>query len=817
MSSIMIDSTRLKRVVVFTPSIFVLAALLVASCKKEAEKAPASSTVPQVAVATDSVPLDHDEEPPPPPPTGRPVVAYREGKAENMREPQAKAAGLSVVDLSNYWVPYIFSERDGEDGERKPNEFRPIFRKLANDWHYESRTKAAAREIVERQLKRSRRNRIWRYRQDGVSEEEIRKAMGLSASQIQKIMGKPDAKQSDEDKKDEGTEDDVAAEADTGDTASADARSDEEDADEEGFEGGLGEADNFLEVYGIPPSLSVLRKRAVEEIALPCFEDIDFDLIRSFDGFLSYRSNKKARDDSRKGRRAMRKLEKEMARLKVDTIDALKGHPKNKVPKHFIEQAIQYAAVAEVQKLLACEGFYKKGDEKDYWRGGLDWKTHQALLKFEHKNRIFGWGFLGNDTRTAISKTAKERLFDAFVRVLQERLIDATHIIEDGSAVGPDGKPATYKDADGAEKPVPNLVAEYTAAALHHMDLKTPDKVVTFLKNHEDKALDTLHVALPLPELPPYYGQVMALKAVIDRGDVWYDYPYTEDGRHRTFPRKQMPMTTLYVVWNDQEIPLATMNTTIGGWRTELAPDGYEYYKYKNSDVGPRVWKDIVAGPVWLPPNTTPVKDLLKDVRYRGRRLKVPNYDEFGPWYASAYGLVAGFHVRPVERKKGTSYFDNGIRSHGSVDYNSILRRFSHGCHRLYNHLAIRLFDFVLRHSEFERVGQIPAGYSRSLVLEPEDGEEGEAENYVVNIDSKGYKYELKKPVPVNVLPGNIRGRQKTPIETYMPKPEETYGADAQFLPEGYLEKQNADAGVPELSLGSAATAASPSTASATQ
>jgi hypothetical protein len=281
----------------------------------------------------------------------------------------------------------------------------------------------------------------------------------------------------------------------------------------------------------------------------------------------------------------------------------------------------------------------------------------------------------------------------------------------------------------------------------------------------------------------------MDLHAVIDRGDVWYDYPFTEDGRRRGQPRKNMPVLTLYVKWRNQDIPIVKMNTTIGGWRSEIAPDGYHYYRYKNSDVGPRVWKEIVAGPVWLPPNTTPPGGLVKTVIYRGRKITVPNYDEFGPWYASAYGLVAAFHVREVERKSGrVDYFDNGIRTHGSVDYNSILRRFSHGCHRLYNHLAIRLFDFVLRHRPFNRIGQVSAGYSHSFTLD--DGE-----SYTLSLDSKGYKYELIDPVPVVVQSGRIRSRQKFPIESYMPKPGEEYGADAQFLPEGYARKSQGDAG----------------------
>jgi hypothetical protein len=242
------------------------------------------------------------------------------------------------------------------------------------------------------------------------------------------------------------------------------------------------------------------------------------------------------------------------------------------------------------------------------------------------------------------------------------------------------------------------------------------------------------------------------------------------------------------VRWNGQDIPLVTMSTTIGSWRTELAPDGYEYYKYKESDVGPRVWKDIVAGPVWLPPDTTPVTELVKPYVYRGRTLMVPNYDEMGPWYGSAYGLVAAFHVRPVLRSNGTTdYFDNGIRSHGSVDYNSILRRYSHGCHRLYNHLAIRLFDFVLKHRPYTRVGDVPGGYGKKVEIEED--------TFEISLDTRGYKYELVTPVDVEVLRGRVRGKQRSPIETYMPKPGVEYGPDAQFLPPGYKPFAATDAG----------------------
>ena len=77
--------------------------------------------------------------------------------------------------------------------------------------------------------------------------------------------------------------------------------------------------------------------------------------------------------------------------------------------------------------------------------------------------------------------------------------------------------------------------------------------------------------------------------------------------------------------------------------------------------------------------------------------MSVVNYDELGPGYLSAYGLVAGYFVVPGQN--GRNDFDNGVRAHGSSDYLSIYSAngFSHGCHRLPNHLAIRMYSFILR------------------------------------------------------------------------------------------------------------------------
>jgi hypothetical protein len=743
---------------------FLLGLLATAAC----DGTPPRSGVPapDAAAGSDLSGADsdgHAEELPPPPPEGRRVFVYRDGKREEQTEPQARAAGLAVVDLGNYWVPFIFSEQD-EGGPRLPNEFRQIYRKLANDWPYESRTMAEARRVLEARAERARQARIAELKAEGLTEEQIREALGLE----------------DPAEPEPGADGGAAAEVDAG-VADAGVLPSE----------GPGGEDHYLEVYGIPPSLSVLRKRALGELDRPCFAGIDFDRIRRFDGFVAYRSNETAEVEAKKGQTFARQLRAAMEKLEVETPEALLAHPANKLSSGLVRIALRYEALAEAQRLMVCEGLYGPADAVHYRPGGLDWKTHQALTAFERKNRIFAWGFFGNETLAALGRTPAERLFDAFVRVVNERVSDSLGVIEDGSAVDREGKQATYRDAAGEVRDVPNLVAEYTAELIRHMDLGTPEKLVAFLGDHDEGFFDTLLVAAPLPARPPYYADVMDLHAEIDRGDVWYDFPETPDGKRRAQPRKRMPMTTLFVRWNDQDIPLVSMNTTIGSWRTELAPDGYEYYKYKNSDVGPRVWREIVAGPVWLPPDTTPVGDLIKTVSYRGRLLRVPNHDEFGPWYASAYGLVAAFHMRPVERRDGTvDYLDNGIRSHGSVDYNSILRRYSHGCHRLYNHLAIRMFDFVLRRRPYRRVGDVPAGYSRQVEVD------GDA--FIINIASRGYRYELVDPVPIEVLRGRVRGSQRTAIEYYMPKPGTEYGSDAQFLPAGWTAPDTADAGTAE-------------------
>ena len=263
----------------------------------------------------------------------------------------------------------------------------------------------------------------------------------------------------------------------------------------------------------------------------------------------------------------------------------------------------------------------------------------------------------------------------------------------------------------------------------------------------------------------------MDLFAEIDRGDVWYDLPFDPSGGRLPQPRERFPTFTLYVKWRGERVPLVRWRTTIGGWRAELAADGQEYYRYKGSDVGPRVWRHIVAAPVWIPPPSSPLGSMVKEKRVNGTYARVTNYDETGPGYLSAYGLVAAIHEEMRKGPDGLRFFDNGIRTHGSFDYTSLRGRFSHGCHRLDNQLAMRLFSFVLAHRQARAVGLAPLSFRRPFV--------SKGEVFEMRLPNRGFYYQLDPPLPVDVLEGRIKGTAQKPMAGYVRKPGVKYASHA--------------------------------------
>jgi hypothetical protein len=130
---------------------------------------------------------------------------------------------------------------------------------------------------------------------------------------------------------------------------------------------------------------------------------------------------------------------------------------------------------------------------------------------------------------------------------------------------------------------------------------------------------------------------------------------------------------------------------------------------------------------------------------------------------------------RPARDPEAPPIFhDEGIRTHGSVSYRSILAGTSHGCHRLYNHLAVRLTGYVLAHRTHVRRGRLPALWEREVAHEESVGR--------LEVTTRGYLFELTPPVPVEVLEGNVRGRRRRP------------SADFHDLREDLVERVQAEA-----------------------
>jgi hypothetical protein len=501
---------------------------------------------------------------------------------------------------------------------------------------------------------------------------------------------------------------------------------------------------NYLELYGIFPSMSVLRERFVSDEQHPCHDQESVEALEAVETVTYVAPNEVAKD-ARKLSKIREELEKARVAAHLESFDALAAAQPSFAPKVKLLQkrAAEKPAMAAVERRLTCEGLL--GPKSHHAPGLYDDAMRLAVRHFQQKHMIYEANYLRRQTVDALTRPLLDNDYDSFKRAMRERVVAAAAILEDGSTKAG------------------NLVDDFTKAALDGLGLVDGAQTLAFFKRHPAAELKSLRVAVKLPPRPAYYDDHMDLSIVVDRGDIWYDLPFDDKGNFHYQARKKYPSLTLYAKVNGRQTALARWRTTIGGWRAEQASDGYEYYRYKQSDVGPRVIRQVVSGPVWIAPASTPIRSLVKHKTVNKKWMKVVNYDELGPGFLSAYGLIAGYFVVPGQN--GRPDWDNGVRAHGSSDYLSIYSAngFSHGCHRLPNHLAIRMYSFILQHRQKRVVGDSPMAFQRQFLFEDMV--------YEMRIPSRGYVYVLEPPLPVNVLEGNIMGDQKTPIIGYVPKP----------------------------------------------
>ncbi len=528
---------------------------------------------------------------------------------------------------------------------------------------------------------------------------------------------------------------------------------------------------NYFELFGIPPSLSVLRARFLEDEKRDCSQ-VDTSKLLAVRAIPSWGTTTEKENFAKQDKRR-KKLDQELAARQLPGLDELAA-AEPKLAREIAQLRTfdaERAAFVEVEKRMICEG---RLDQARHVVGKYDTPLRFAVADFQQENALLDLGEVGRSTLEAMARPIEENNLLALRRVLAERAAHAGRILEDGSVTPPprrDGTPRaapTYETMTGARAPVPNLVGAATEATLLRLGIVTADDALAFFHRHPVADFAWLQVAVRFAPLPDYYSEHMDLVAEIDRGDVWYEIPFDKTGKRIPQARRNYPSFKLFVRWHGERVPLVKWRTTIGSWRSEMAVDGHDYLRYKGSDVGKRVWRHIVAAPVWIPPESTPLSGMVKRKLVNGGRQLVTNYDEVGPGYLSAYGLAMAIHVEPRGHADGrTTYFDNGIRVHGSFDYRSLLGRFSHGCHRLYNNLAVRVFSFTLAHRTARVIGPAVLSFRRRFLKD--DGV------FDMRLPVRGFYFELTPPLPIETLEGNIMGELKKPVEGYVKKPGVEY------------------------------------------
>ncbi len=679
----------------------------------------------------------------------QPIMYFADGRHEGEICPDdARERGLTIVDLSDDWTPLLFTPSDAGDAPS----YRQTFLDLANEYIRPPPTEAS---------KRLRRRKASRSRSPSHRDIEMQ----------------------------------------------------------------LAQNDRYFELYGIFPSFSVLAMRLSDSERLACYERADkldasaglqANLRRIFQEDIS-----EARNKNQQMRVLRTRLERAQKRHGYDNLQELAGksrHYQRSVDRLLAHEA-RIGAITATQAHLVCSGLLNER----YYRGVFDWRTSNALKRYQRKHFLIGRGILDAETRALVAAGGRELAVRAVLRSLRERVVDATGIIEDGTAGNQGGTvlghaldPAPMRAAIGHEplpEAAPDLVSEATSAAAHHLgwtDFAAIDKffrtygfrgsdntgthaavalpsidesptLTTVLPTSKKRvpqaaaAIDmppsqaplaaiapsqyvSMRVALPLPQPPTYHrvadgSQQLDVRIEIDRGDIWYD---ASPKRRRA---ERRPALVLYAKVGEhddgsaKEVALLRWSTTIGGWQKERLKSGRIVNRFKDSDVGPRLWRDLFAAPSWYPPASTPDDELVAHVGKGQYRLK---RESFGPSYRSAYGLAMFIHHVDAKYLGEGVLGDRGVRTHGSANFPSIARGSSHGCHRLFNHHAIRLASFMLRHRQHVRHGEETRRYQRAV------HHQGSA--YTLRLTTRGFRYEFTPPIPVRVTRGRILSKRQRPL-----------------------------------------------------
>jgi hypothetical protein len=157
----------------------------------------------------------------------------------------------------------------------------------------------------------------------------------------------------------------------------------------EGHEWDRARSDRYLELYGIPPNLRVVSTRLLDTPRHICHALAGMGALAAEEGSL----------------------------------------------RMYQAGAPEYAPLLmALDQRLTCEGLLPVSS-----RPRPRWKLEQAMAAYQRKHTVVSRGILGPETRAALAEDSRELDFRAVLRVLRARVIDATGVIEDGTALAARG------------------------------------------------------------------------------------------------------------------------------------------------------------------------------------------------------------------------------------------------------------------------------------------------------------------------------------------------------------------------------------------
>jgi Putative peptidoglycan binding domain len=380
--------------------------------------------------------------------------------------------------------------------------------------------------------------------------------------------------------------------------------------DDLGTDGAIASADRYFELYGIAPTLAVVRSRLEDEARHRCHAAIDDAALASGPERMTEQSSDGAEAELRRTRELRAELDHDRAHAKLPDLAALgssNAYYRAAVARLAVLEA-KVAAIRALQAHLHCDDLIDDGALD----GGYTWRTRTAVEKFQRGAMLLPTGVFDTETREALVRDSRVRDYETALRVLRERVAAAAGLVEDGSAsTGPSPVLGHSLDSEGvwhargaqaSANAAPDLIGLATEVAALALGWRDPTTTTASLDALQSSSL----VAVALPPAPANHAD-MQLHVEIDRGD-----------------SARRPTLTVFVTTEAGDIALVRWPTTVGGWQRENIGGG-SVNRWKPSPKGAAVWRDLFVGPRWLPPASTP-DDEQSDLADRRRQPRLSSH-----------------------------------------------------------------------------------------------------------------------------------------------------------------------------------------------